>query len=203
MKSSARTTPVKVRATIATILIVLMIIGIVIFLLGYRQIRIYSADTQQTAADAQESNTKVQRLIATKKQLEKDAAIVARASQLVSVSQSYLYQDQIIRDINSYAYAAGVVIDSITFNDAPTATGVVTPGTTIAPVGIKTTTATVSLKNPVNYMKYLKFIHSLEQSLFRMSVLGVGMAKSTSPDDLKKDPEAIVAEPVNIEVYIK
>lgn len=202
MKSPTRTTPVKVRTTIATILIVLMILGIVIFLLGYQQIRIYSADTQQTAADAQESNTKVQRLIATKKQLEQDAAIVARASQLVSVSQSYLYQDQIIRDINSYASAASIVLDSITFNDAA-APGATTAGATAPPVGIKITTATVTLKNPVNYIKYLRFIHSLEQSLFRMSVLGVGMAKSTSPDDLKKDPEAIIAEPVSIEVYIK
>jgi len=201
MKTLSRTTPVKVRVIVVTVLVVLMVLGIVIFLLGYQQIATYSAEAQQISSDAQASNTKVQRLVATKKQLEQEAAIVERASQLVSVSQSYLYQDQIIRDINSYAAVAGIVLDSITFNDAAAAAA--TPGVAAAPAGIKTTTATVTLKNPVNYIRYLKFIHSLEQSLFRMSVLGVGMAKSTNADDLKKDPDAIVAEPVSIEVYIK
>jgi len=203
MTSTARTTPVKLRAVLATVLVVLMVLGIVIFLLGYRQINAYSVDAQQMAADAQTSNSKVQRLIATKKELEEDAEIVTRASQLVSVSQSYLYQDQIIRDINSYASAAGIGLESIAFNDAAAATGVATAGVTVAPAGIKTTTATVTLKNPVNYTRYLNFIHSLEQSLFRMSVLGVGIARSTSDEELRNDPDAMTAEPVNVEVYIK
>ncbi|MEO5949529.1 MAG: hypothetical protein ABIP74_03925 [Candidatus Saccharimonas sp.] len=202
MSTPTKTTPVKVRAIIASILVVLMLLGIVIFLLGYSQIKAYTLNTKQMEADAQASNTKVQRLIATKKQLEQNSAIVARASQLVSVSQSYLYQDQIIRDINSYASAAGITLDSITFNEAAAA-GTTVAGASVPPAGIKITTASVVLKNPVNYTRYLNFIHSLEQSLFRMSVLGVSLTRSASSDELKKDPEAMTAEPVSIEVYIK
>ena len=200
MSRSQGNTPTRLRATLATIFISLLALAVVIFMLGYQQITDYSRASQQTALDAQNSNSQVQRLIATKKQLEENADVVARASQLVSVSKSYLYQDQIINDINSYAAAAGISLESITFNDK--AAGATT-ATAAAPAGIKTTTATITLKNPVNYMKYLKFIHSLEQSLFRMSVLGVSIAKSTSLDELKNDPQASTAEPVEVEVYIK
>ncbi len=201
MKDAKGTTPVRLRAVLATVFGFLLLLGVVIFMLGYQQITSFSEAAQQKAVDAQNSNSKVQRLITTKKQLEQNADIVTRASQLVSKSQAYVYQDQIINDINSYASAAGITLESITFNESGTASAVA--AATPTPAGIKTTTASVTLKNPVNYMQYLRFIHSLEQSLFRMSVLGVSIAKSTSAEELKKDPQAITAEPIEVEVYIK
>lgn len=207
--SAARTfTPVKLRIALAIILILIAAIGVGIFMLGYHSITMYSKETQQTAQEKLTSQSKVNVLKAVQATLKKNEDIVLRASQLVSKSEYYVYQDQIIQDINSYASYAGVGLDSITFTDSSVATATpsassATASSAIAasgvPAGIRVTTATVNITNPTNYTKYLRFLHALEQSVFRMSVLNVGMTKATDT----KDPDAVTCDPINIEVYIK
>jgi len=205
MKSSRELTPARLRATLVAVLLFLLALGVVVFMLGYRQITQYSHETQEKAAAAQKSNSKVQDLMSVKRQLEENALVVNNASQLVSESTFYAYQDQIIRDIDAYATKAGITLENITFNDAATATASTTTGSVTSPLpaGIKATTATVTFRNPINYTAILRFVHSLEQSLFRMSVLGVSITKSTDATELKNDPDAITCDPINIEVYIK
>ena len=205
MKSSRELTPARLRATLVAVLLFLLALGVVVFMLGYRQITQYSHETQEKAAAAQKSNSKVQDLMSVKRQLEENALVVNNASQLVSESTFYAYQDQIIRDIDAYATKAGITLENITFNDAETETASTTTGSVTSPLpaGIKATTATVTFRNPINYTAILRFVHSLEQSLFRMSVLGVSITKSTDATELKNDPDAITCDPINIEVYIK
>lgn len=206
MKPGRELTPTRLRATLVAVLLFLLALGVVVFMLGYGQITQYSHVTQEKAAEAQKSNSKVQDLMSIKRQLEENSTVVNNASQLVSESTFYAYQDQIIRDINAYAKEAGITLETITFNDAAAAgaASTTTSSTTSPlPAGIKATTATVTFRNPISYTAVLRFIHSLEQSLFRMSVLGVSITKSTDPTELKNDPDAISCDPINIEVYIK
>ncbi len=208
MKQTKDLTPTKLRAILASLFGALLIIGVIIFVIGYRQITLYSHETQEKAKEAQASNSKVTQLISTENQLQENAAIVSKASQLVAESKYYAYQDQIIQDINTYATRAGITLDNITFNEAAAGTSTATStsstqATTALPAGITTTTATVAFKGAVNYYSLLRFVHYLEQSLFRMSILGINISKATDPAVLAADPSAIICEPINIEVYIK
>jgi len=198
MTQTTHLTPAKLRGILATIFVALMIIGVVIFMLGYRQINQYSLAARETAQKAAASSSTVQDLKLIQQELSQKAEIVARASQLVAASQSYKYQDQIIQDINSYAQAAGLSLDNITFEDASVVAAATTT-TVPLPAGIKMTTATATLKNPVNYYKLLNFLHSLEQGVFKMSVTGIDLSKSASTGG----PEDITSAPIKIEVYIR
>jgi hypothetical protein len=188
----------------------LVVLAGVLFALGYQKIKEYSALTRTVSAQAQASNSSVQNLVNVKKQLESDADVIQRASLIVSESKSYLYQDQIIQDINRFAGNAGITITNITFSDAgtagatasaaPSATqGAATQPTTSTPAGVKTTTATVTVKNPVDYNKMLVFIHSIEESLFKMRISQVTLSKPTDA----KSPNDVTSDVFTIEVYLR
>ena len=197
MTQTSHLTPAKLRGVLVTVFVALIIIGVVIFMLGYQQINIYSLAAQETAQQAAASSSTVHNLKLIQQELAQKSDIVDRASQLVAASQSYKYQDQIIQDINSYAKAAGLSLDNITFEDASATTA--TTATAALPAGIKMTTATATLKNPVNYYKLLRFLHSLEQGVFKMSITSIDLSKGATTGGL----EDITSSPVKIEVYIR
>lgn len=205
-------TPVRLRLILVGCLLLLIAIGITLFIVGNGMIRKYSQEAQAVAATAEAGGTTVQDLQKTKLLLSQNADTVKRASQIVAESTSYVYQDQIINDINNFATSAGLVVTSITFADtkvaataatpAPTA-GATTPGTAAAtpaaPTGVKSTTASVTLRNPVDYGALLKFIHSVQSGLFKMRISEV----SLSPASGSKNSNEVTSNVLNIEVYIR
>lgn len=205
MKLSSMT-PVKLRLILGFSLIILSVIGVGVFTFGYSQLKDFVVTAQDVATKAQTSQSSVQDLVTTKKFLEANADAVNRANQLVAESKSYVYQDQVISDINKYASEAGLIITNITFaaatttatsNSAPT-----TPATgsaTAAPSGVKSITANVTVQNPTDYLAMLNFIHLIEQSLFRMQISQVGI--SGSNDD--KHPNQVSSDVLTIEVYVR
>lgn len=185
-------TPVKLRIILTLCLVVLLVAGIGLFMFGYGKIKAFATTTQEISNKAQVSQTAVQDLIITEKQLQQNSDAVNRASLLVSESQKYVYQDQIITDITGYARKAGLTVTNITFT-APTTAAV----GAAAPNGVKSMTATVSLKNPANYQDLLNFIHYVEQSLFRMQISQIGM--SSSGDNANE----VTSDILTIEVYVR
>jgi hypothetical protein len=156
------------------------------------------------------SQSSLEHLVTTKKFLAENKSAVERANQLVSESKSYVYQDQIIADINKYASEAGLAVTNISFADTKTAkvgssssTSSSTTATTAktstasAPAGVKSMTATVSLKNPVNYDAMLNFIHLVEQSLFRMQISQISLSQSQG------DQGGLTSDILTIEVYVR
>ncbi len=211
MKSSALT-PSKLRLALVGCMFALVILAVALFMVGYQKIKEYSVSTRTIAAQAQGSNSSLQNLVTVKKQLEADTDVIQRASLIVSESKSYVYQDQIIQDITRFANSAGITITNISFTDVGTAgaTTTATPppqaATTPAPAtasstpsGVKTTTATVTVKNPVDYNNMLVFIHSIEESLFKMRISQVTLSK---PSDAK-GPNDITSDIFTIEVYLR
>lgn len=205
-------TPVRLRLILMASMVLMVALGVGVFMLGYKQIASYSASSRAVAAQAQASNSSLNELIAVKKELADDEDVVQRASLIVSESKSYLYQDQIIRDINRFANDSGIVVTNITFGSSGQATSSGTPATAspspttsaapasgAAPSGIKTTTASVTVKNPVDYTKMLTFIHSIENSLFKMRISQVSLSKSSEA----KGSNDVTSDVLNIEVYIR
>lgn len=213
-------TPSRLRLVLVGLMFVLVVLGGVLFTLGYQKIKDYSVSTRTTAAQAQASNSSVQNLINLKKQLEQNVEVRQRASMIVSESKTYIYedkvvkdsynyQDQIINDIGRFAGSAGITVTNITFSDvgtagsvastAPAAPSTPSHATTGAPAGVKTTTAAVTVKNPVDYNKMLTFIHSIEENLFTMRISQVALSKSADA----KSPNDVTSDVFNIEVYLR
>ena len=215
MKTS-RITPSKLRIILSICMLLLIGAGVGLFTVGYKVIADYSAAARTTAAQAQASNTTLQDLKKTEAQLEANAETVARASQIVAESKSYVYQDQIIRDINNFATNSGITVTNITFADAvvtPTSVSAPAAGTTppittgtpaagaatTAPAGVKSMTATVTLKNPVSFTSMLKFIRSIEGGLFKMRISQVTLSRAS--DSSNKDE--VTSDALTIEVYVR
>ena len=204
-------TPSRLRLILVGSMVAMVAIAVAIFSIGYKQISGYAASSRAVAAQAQASNSSLQELIAVQKELKNDQDVVQRASLIVSESKSYLYQDQIIQDINRFAKSAGISVTNITFAGAAGASGsgstaaaATTPpspaaNSTPPPAGVKTTTASVTVANPVDYNKMLTFIHSIENSLFKMRISQVTLSKSAEA----KAPNDVTSDVLNIEVYIR
>jgi hypothetical protein len=199
-------TPVKLRIILALSLIVLSVLGVGVFTFGYGQLKQFVASAQDVATKAQASQSSVRDLVATKKFLEANADAVNRANQLAAESKSYVYQDQVISDINKYASEAGLIITNIAFTPATTAAVGSTPGATApatgsasAPSGVKSITANVTIQNPTNYLAMLNFIHLIEQSLFRMQISQVGISSTGDANN----PNQVSSDILTIEVYVR
>lgn len=209
-------TPTKLRIILVLCLVVLSVVGIGLFTVGYGRLETFATSVQTVASQAQASQSSVQDLITTKAFLAKNQDAVDRASQLAAESKSYVYQDQIISDINTFAGESGLTITNITF-DAPTTTAVaaapaVAPpagdvaaaaplgGTAAVPAGVKSMTASVTIKNPTDYMAVLRFTHLIEQSLFRMQISQVGVSAYAGTD---LPPGAVNSDILTIEVYVR
>ncbi len=205
-------TPAMLRLILIGCLLLLVAGGVGVFMAGNQILTKYAGDAQAKSAEARAGESVVQDLQKTKAILAANADTAKRASLIVAESTSYAYQDQIITDINNFASNAGLSITSITFADtkvSPTAgasagvkapvAGAAAAPSAPAPTGIKSTTASVTLKNPVPYGSLLQFIHSVQNSLFKMRISQV----SLSPSSDSKNADSVASNVFNIEVYIR
>lgn len=206
----ASITPTKLRIILLLCLLVLSAIGVALFTVGYNRLQTFATSAQTVASEAEASQSSIQDLVATKALLAQNEDAVKRASQLVAESQSYVYQDQIISDINTFAGESGLSITNISFATpittavaaapaAPTAGAGAGAGVAATPAGVKSMTASVTIKNPTDYMSMLRFTHLIEQSLFRMQVSQVGISASADV----AHPNQVNSDILTIEVYVR
>ncbi|MFZ1258792.1 MAG: hypothetical protein WAQ25_04970 [Candidatus Saccharimonas sp.] len=208
MKTSGMTAT-RLRAILASCLVALFSAGIGVFIVGYQIITDYSVATRNVAAEADASNSSLKNLTDLNKELTKNADVAHKASMIVSESKSYTYQNQITRDINDYATSAGITVTRVAFDDVKTtataASNAATPSTTgtaaapTAPSGVKSIGATITLKNPVDYMSMLKFINLMEQGLFKMRISQVSLSKSND----STSPNGVTSDVLTVEAYIR
>ena len=177
-------------------------IGIAVFSIADKMLRNTATATSHSVADASASQNNLQNLQKLQQDLIQKQDVVQRAASIVADSKSYEYQNQIINDLNDYASRAGLSIVSINF-DTGAASGTTKPGgpsATPAPTtvvgGVKSTSASITLKNPVDYVSMLKFIKSIEQNLTKMQISSIGLSQGA-------DGKGVTSDTLNIEVYIK
>jgi hypothetical protein len=198
MKSRALTAT-RLRLMLSLSLFVIAILTSVILSFVYDKLDGVATEVSHVAVDANASQDNVQTLQKIQKELDSEKDVVARAGDIVADSQSYQYQDQIIGDLNEYADKAGIKITTIDFTaSTPAATAPASKSAPAppAPSGVKSTSVSITLQNPIPYANMLRFIHSIEQNLTKMQISRVGLAKGTGSD-------SVTSEVLTMQVYIK
>lgn len=115
---------------------------------------------------------------------------VTRAAAIVADTKYYEYQDQIVQDIGAYAAASNLTVLGFDFSTAASSKA-------SSVKGIKTMVATISLKSPVSYNNYLRFLKLIERNLTKMQVTQLDIS-----NDLKA-PGAISSPVITLEVYVR
>lgn len=150
---------------------------------------------QVTAADhakidADLSQTELQRSKILETYLDENKAAVEKAKSVVSDTQTYQYQNQIVNDIESYASKSGVTVLGYSF---PLDTAAAKPDST----GLKSVSATISLKNPLQYTNYLRFLKYIEQNVTKMQITDL----TISPDP--NNGNNIEGTSITLKVYVR
>lgn len=202
-------TATNLRIILAVSLVVITAIGAGSFALAYNWLDGFAADASTVASQAAASESELQELSQTEKMLKTQHHAVERASKIAAESKSYQYQDQIINDLNDFARKAGITISDITFADnnakggssSSSSSSSNKTGTSLPAIaGLKATTASVTVKNPVEYRKLLTFMYLVEQSLTKMRIANVDLSRSTAQG---QPPDSITSNTLTIEVYLR
>jgi hypothetical protein len=124
--------------------------------------------------------------------LKKNAVSIDKAATIVADAKSYQYQDQIVQDVNAYATSAGISVLSYAFTPTPPSTS-----KTASITGLKTVSATITLKNPIPYSNFIQFLRLIEQNLTKMQVSQLNLTT-----DLKS-PGTVNSPSMTLEVYVR
>jgi hypothetical protein len=183
-------------------LFILTLIGSALFWFTNERLKEFATDVNHTVVDASASQSNIQTLQKVQKELADQKDVVDRASSIVAESKSYQYQNQIINDLNDYAAKSGITITNIDFSSgaAPSAATMPKSASPTAPVapginGVKSTSVSITLKNPVVYNNMIRFIKSIEQNLTKMQLSKVSLSKNATG--------GVSSEVLTLEVYIR
>lgn len=172
-------------------LIVLLVAGIGIggYLL-HRSLSGYVMEVNHLKIDSEINEQGIANAQRLRRVLDDNQESVERAAAIVADTKYYKYQDQIVRDISAYAAASNITVLGFDFTSS-------TPNKTTVVKGIKTINATISLKSPVQYANYLRFLKLIERNLTRMQITQVDIS-----NDLRA-PGAISSPIISLEVYVR
>jgi hypothetical protein len=204
MVTAKKMTATNLRIILSVAILLIAGISVTGFTLLTGSLKDYANEVSKTNGEAQASETNIQSLQKTQAELEKYKDTAKRAESIVSESASYQYQDQITRDLNSYAAKAGIAITGFTFDStaaaAPAtsgAAGAAKPQEATAPTGVNSKTVTIQLESSVPYKSLLTFMNMIEQNLTKMQIAKVTLAKASDND------ENVAGQTLAIEVYVK
>lgn len=148
-------------------------------------------ETDHARTDADMSATELQQLKQLQKQLAIEQDVISRAKQIAATSAQYQYQDQIINDVSDYAGRYGIGISNFDFSSTPGAST-----TTQTVNGAKKVAFTVTLKGPLPYTTFLRFMRDLESNLTKIQVTSLTL----TPD---VDPNSVTNPTLSLAVYVK
>jgi TolA-binding protein len=193
MKRARIITATKLRLYLSASLLLVVLVAIAALYFANDKLQTYATEVSQATAQAQESQNNIQSLQRIQQELADNKSVIERTRDIVADSKSYQYQDQIIKDLNDYAKQSGITITNMDFSAA----SATTPTTLApsAPTGVKSTSVSVALKNPVNYTNLLRFVRSIEQNLTKMQISRINLSKNEN--------NQVTSEVLTIEVYIR
>lgn len=185
MKKALNASIARIILSLLLLIILSAMVGLVIFaysFLSKTSEEVGKMQTEATAVDA-----KIQSLLASKSQLDRNSDTVKKAKNIVSESKLYQYQNQIIQDLNTYADRAGIPIKSFSFQNEPTAsakTATSSKQTSTSPAGVKSTFVSIQLGDHIDYTKFLHFLSLIEKNVTRMQLSGVSISRGANNHEI-------------------
>jgi len=186
---SLSTTRIVNLALVAALLALLFSLGFGIYLM-HSQLSAYAVTVDHLKTDSEINQQSLENAQKLRRALEVNADSVDRAAEIVADTKYYEYQDQIVKDISSYAAATGITVLGFDFSTSNTAK------TTNVP-GLNTVVVSLSLRSPVQYGSYLRFLKLIERNLTKMQVTQLDIS-----NDLKTS--GTVSSPViTVEAFVR
>jgi hypothetical protein len=185
MKKVLNASIARIVLSLLLLIILSAMVGLVIFaysFLSKASEEVGKMQTEATAVDA-----KIQSLLASKSQLDRNSDTVKKAKNIVSESKLYQYQNQIIQDLNTYADRAGIPIKSFSFQNEPTTstkTATSSKQTYASPAGVKSTFVSIQLGDHIDYTKFLHFLSLIEKNVTRMQLSGVSISRGANNHEI-------------------
>ena len=175
------------RIVLSLLLLIILsaMVGLVIFAYSFLSKTSEEVGKMQTEAIAVDA--KIQSLLASKSQLDRNSDTVKKAKNIVSESKLYQYQNQIIQDLNTYADRAGIPIKSFSFQNEPTTsakTATSSKQTSTSPAGVKSTFVSIQLGDHIDYTKFLHFLSLIEKNVTRMQLSGVSISRGANNHEI-------------------
>jgi hypothetical protein len=176
------------------VLMIAGIVGIVVLAQQFMSQQALSTDHYRTDAElAQEELVRLQQLKTT---LAQDKDAIEKTAKIVSASQEYQFQDQIVRDLTLYATKYGVDIISFDFGTKPGSA----PQGTAAATGSSAQTKTIvsiQLGNNIPYTSFLQFLKAIENNITKMQLTGISLQPNAT------NPNQILGPTIEMEVFLR
>ncbi|MCJ1966534.1 hypothetical protein LRM41_03060 [Candidatus Nanosynbacter sp. TM7-087] len=185
MKKVLNASIARIVLSLLLLIILSAMVGLVIFAYSFLSKTSEEVGKMQTEAIAVDA--KIQSLLASKSQLDRNSDTVKKAKNIVSESKLYQYQNQIIKDLNTYADRAGIPIKSFSFQNEPTTsakTATSSKRTPASPAGVKSTFVSIQLGDHIDYTKFLHFLSLIEKNVTRMQLLGVSISRGANNHEI-------------------
>ncbi len=185
MKKVLNASIARIVLSLLLLIILSAMVGLVIFAYSFLSKTSEEVGKMQTEAIAVDA--KIQSLLASKSQLDRNSDTVKKAKNIVSESKLYQYQNQIIQDLNTYADRAGIPIKAFSFQNEPTTsakTAKSSKRTPASPAGVKSTFVSIQLGDHIDYTKFLHFLSLIEKNVTRMQLLGVSISRGANNHEI-------------------
>ena len=185
MKKVLNASIARIVLSLLLLIILSAMVGLVIFAYSFLSKTSEEVGKMQTEAIAVDA--KIQSLLASKSQLDRNSDTVTKAKNIVSESKLYQYQNQIIKDLNTYADRAGIPIKAFSFQNEPTTsakTATSNKRTPASPAGVKSTFVSIQLGDHIDYTKFLHFLSLIEKNVTRMQLLGVSISRGANNHEI-------------------
>ena len=185
MKKVLNASIARIILSLLLLIILSAMVGLVIFAYSFLSKTSEEVGKMQTEAIAVDA--KIQSLLASKSQLDRNSDTVKKAKNIVSESKLYQYQNQIIQDLNTYANRAGIPIKAFSFQNEPTTsakTAKPSKRTSTNPAGVKSTFVSIQLGDHIDYTKFLHFLSLIEKNVTRMQLSGVSISRGANNHEI-------------------
>ncbi|MBF1039840.1 MAG: hypothetical protein HXL08_02800 [Candidatus Nanosynbacter sp.] len=185
MKKVLNASIARIVLSLLLLIILSAMVGLVIFAYSFLSKTSEEVGKMQTEAIAVDA--KIQSLLASKSQLDRNSDTVKKAKNIVSESKLYQYQNQIIKDLNTYADRAGIPIKAFSFQNEPTTSAKTAKSsrrTPANPAGVKSTFVSIQLGDHIDYTKFLHFLSLIEKNVTRMQLSGVSISRGANNHEI-------------------
>lgn len=197
MKNSTMT-PKKLRIILILVMVVIAGVSIAGFIVIHKKLSDYATTITQLNANAQSGDESIQTLEQLKAKLKQEQASIELTRSFVADSSTY--NERVINDLTRIANTSGVTITSFNFDSSSTP-GAATPGAatpaTPAPAsaGITQKSVALTIRNPIEYSKFMNFLELIETNPLKMQLSGVSMTKEKGDN--------ITANGFSVQVYTR